>query len=77
MKMEYYALDYVNPVYDECELVYDDQLYASWQEAYDAAQATGRPDLFDITMYRYIDLVDTYNTDKLEIVNMRVVATYE
>ena len=75
--MEYYALDYVNPVCDECELVYDDQLYASWKEAYDAAQATGRPDLFDITMYRYIDLVDTYNTDKLEIVNMRVVATYE
>lgn len=41
--MEYYALDYVNPVCNECELVYDDQLYAS----------------------------------KLEIVDMRVVATYE
>lgn len=75
--MEYYALDYVNPVDDECELVYNDQLYASWYEAYMAAQATGRPDLFDITMYRYIDLVDTYNTNKLEIVDMKVVATYE
>jgi hypothetical protein len=42
-----------------------------------AAQATGRPDLFDITMYRYIDLVDTYNTSKLEIVDMKVVATYD
>lgn len=39
--MEYYALDYVNPVCNECELVYDDQLYASWYEAYMAAQATG------------------------------------
>ena len=75
--MEYYTLDYVNPVCDECELVYNDQLYASWKEAYDAAQATGRPDLFDITMYRYIDLVDTYNASKLEIVDMKVVATYE
>ena len=75
--MEYWALDYVNPVDDECELVYDDQLYASWKEAYDAAQATGRPDLFDITMYRYIDLLDTYNASKLDIVDMRVVASYE
>lgn len=75
--MEYYALDYVNPVCDECELVYDDQLYASWNEAYAAAQATGRPDLFDITMYRYIDLLEVYNASKLEIVDMKVVATYE
>ena len=74
--MEYWALDYVNPIDDECELVYDDQLYASWKEAYDAAQATGRPDLFDIAMYRYIDLVDTYNASKLDIVDMRVVASY-
>lgn len=75
--MEYYALDYVNPVWDECELVCDDQLYASWEEAYAAAQATGRPDLYDITMYRYIDLLEIYNASKLEIVDMRVVATYE
>ena len=75
--MEYWALDYVNPVDDECELVYDDQLYASWEEAYAASQATGRPDLFDITMYRYIDLLDTYNASKLDIVDMRVIATYE
>lgn len=75
--MEYYALDYVNPIDNECELVYNDQLYASWNEAHAAAQATGQPDLFDITMYRYIDLLDTYNASKLEIVDMRVVATYE
>lgn len=75
--MEYYALDYVNPVCNECELVYDDQLYASWMEAYEAAQAIGRPDLFDITMYRYIDLLEVYNASKLDIENMRVVATYE
>ena len=75
--MMYYALDYVNPVCDECELVYNDQLYASWKEAYDAAQETERPDLFDITPYRYIDLLDTYNASKLEIGDMKVVATYE
>ena len=75
--MEYYALDYVNPVDNECELVYDDQLYASWNEAYMAAQATGRPDLFDITMYQYIDLLEVYNASKLDITDMRVVASYE
>lgn len=75
--MEYYALDYVNPVDNTCELVYDDQLYASWNEAYKAAQDSGRPDLFDITMYRYIDLLEVYNASKLEIVDMRVVASYE
>ena len=75
--MMYYALDYVNPVCDECELVYDNQLYASWKEAYDAAQETGRPDLFDITPYRYIDLQEAYGTSKLEIVDMKVEAMYE
>lgn len=73
--MIYYALDFINS--EECELVYNDQLYASWDEAAAARDATGRPDLFDITEYRYIDLLDVYNASKLEIVDMKVVATYE
>ena len=73
--MEYYALDFVN--HEECELVYDDQLYASWDEADAARVATGKPWLFDVSKYRYVDLLEVYDASKLEIVDMRVVATYE
>lgn len=73
--MEYYALDYVSD--GECELVYEDKLYWSWDEANAARLATGRPELFDITKYRYIDLLDVYNASKLDIADMRVVASYE
>ncbi len=63
--MEYWALDFVNE--EECEPVYSDQLYATREEAEAAAQATGRPELFDITMYRYIDLLGLYNTDAVSV----------
>lgn len=73
--MEYYTLDYINQ--DECELVYNDQLYASWEEANAAREATGRPELFEIAKYRFIDLAAIYSASKLEIVDMHVVASYE
>ena len=58
--MKYWALDYVNGQDGECELVYNDQLYATEEEAYAAREATGRPDLFDVTWYTRLDLDDIY-----------------
>ena len=58
--MKYWALDYVNGQDGECELVYNDQLYATEEEAYAAREATGRPDLFDVTWYTPLDLDDIY-----------------
>ena len=58
--MKYWALDYVNGMDNECELVYNDQLYSSEEEAAAAREATGRPDLFDITWYSSLDLDEVY-----------------
>ena len=58
--MKYWALDYVNGELGECELVYNDQLYATEEEAEAAREATGRPDLFDITWYTPLDLDEVY-----------------
>ena len=58
--MKYYALDYVNGQDGECELVYNDQLYMTEEEAEAAREATGRPDLFDITWYSELDLEEAY-----------------
>lgn len=60
MSMKYWALDYVNDRDGEYELVYNDQLYATEEEAYAAREATGRPDLFDVTCYTPSDLDDIY-----------------
>lgn len=60
--MKYYALDYVNGQDGECELVYNDQLYMTKEEAEAAREATGRPDLFDVTWYGEKDLEDVYMT---------------
>ena len=57
---KYYALDYVCGELGECELVYNDQLYATEEEAEAAREATGRPDLFDITWYTPLDLDEVY-----------------
>ena len=54
--MKYWALDYINGC--ECELVYNNQLYATEEEAEAAAIATGRPELFDVTWYTELDLED-------------------
>ena len=61
--MKYYALDYVNGELGECELVYNDQLYLTEEAADAAREATGRPELFDITWYSRMDLEETYNTE--------------
>ena len=60
MSMKYWALDYVNGQDGECELVYNDQLYATEEDAYAAREATGRPDLFDVTWYTPLDLDEVY-----------------
>jgi hypothetical protein len=59
--MKYWALDYVNGQDNECELVYNDQLYPTEEAAEAAREATGRPDLFDITWYTPLDLDDIYS----------------
>ena len=75
--MEFYSLDYVNGQDGECELVYDDQLYATKEAAYAARAAMSRPELFDVTMYRRIDLYEVYGTTSLEIdSHLRVIAEY-
>ena len=72
--MKYWALDYVNGMDNECELIYNDKLYATEQDAEVARENTGRPDLFDITWYTLADLREVFNcktlmvTDDLRIV---------
>lgn len=61
--MKYWALDYVNGQDGECELVYNDQLYMTEEEAEAAREATGRPDLFDITWYGMKDLEEIYSAN--------------
>lgn len=60
--MKYWALDYVNGELGECELVYNDQLYATEEEAEAARENTGHSDLFDITWYSELDLAEIYPT---------------
>ena len=57
---KYWALDYVNGHDNECELVYNDQLYATEEEAEAVRELTTRPDLFDITWYTPLDLDEIY-----------------
>jgi len=59
--VKYWALDYINGELGECELVYNDQLYATEDEAISAREATGRPDLFDTNWYSKLDLEELYN----------------
>ena len=60
---KYYALDYVCGELGECELVYNDQLYATEEEAEQARAAMPRPELFDVTWYGIKDLEEVYNTE--------------
>lgn len=73
--MSYWALDFVNET--ECELVYRDQVYETEEEAEKAREATGRPELFDITFYNMLDLMEVYDTNNLTVDDeLRVHATY-
>ena len=58
--MKYWALDYVNGADNECELVYNDQLYRTEEAAEAARASTQRPDLFDITWYTIKDLEEVF-----------------
>ena len=68
----YWALDYVNELDNECELVYNDQLYYSEEGATYAATATRRPDLFDINWYGIKDLEEIYNGPVIIDENLKV-----
>lgn len=57
----WYALDYIG--HDECELVCNDQLYLTEEEAVAARKATGREGNFDISWYGIHDLEEIYNGD--------------
>lgn len=60
---KYWTLDYVNGELGECELVYNDQLYSTEEEAAAAREKTGNPILFDVTWYTILDLEDIYHKD--------------
>ena len=70
--MKYWALDYVNGQDNECELVYNDQLYLTEEAAVAAREATGRPDLFDITWYTPLDLDEVYSRHVTILDNLMV-----
>lgn len=68
----YYALDYVSST--ECELVYDDQLYATEQEAEEA-----RPNFsyFEVNWYSLKDLEEIYNGPVTIDENLQVHSQWE
>lgn len=58
--MEYFwAIDYVDE--NECELVLDDQLYASKQDAIEALMDREDRDVCEIGKYSLVDLEDVYD----------------
>ena len=58
--MEYFwAIDYVDE--NECELVIDDQLYASKQDAIEALMDREDRDFCEIEKYSLVDLEDIYD----------------
>ena len=65
--MKYWAIDYINGELGECEVVYNDQVYKSEEEAAAARIATGRPDLFDVSWYTMPDLEEIYDYHKVNI----------
>ena len=65
--MKYWAIDYVNGEMGECELVCDDQLYATEEEAQAVLDKLPRPDLHEITWYTFKDLQELYHCESLEI----------
>ena len=72
--MRYWAIDYVNGEAGECELVLDDQLYATMEAAMEARRKLRRPELYEVSWYTYPDLQELYNkldvkiNEKLQVV---------
>lgn len=73
--MTYYALDYVG--YDECELVYNDQLYATETEAEDALAETSNTECFEVNWYGLRDLEEIYNGPVTIDENLQVHSRWE
>ena len=57
--MKYWVIDYINK--DECELVCDDQLYATEEEAQAALERLPQPDLHEVNWYSLPDLYEIYD----------------
>ena len=64
---KYWALDYVNDKLDECELVYNGQLYESEEKAELARQSMKDPNLFEVNWYQIGDLYELYDNNNIEI----------
>lgn len=60
----WYALDFVSD--EECELVYDGQLYDTEGAAEAARDAMHRPELFEVNWYGIKDLEEVFG-DRFEI----------
>lgn len=76
MYNKYWALDYVNSKDNECELIYNDQLYLTETAAKQARRQTGREDLFDVSWYGIKDLEDIYNGPVVIDEALKVHCTY-
>lgn len=61
--MKYWAIDYVNGEAAECELVCDDQLYATEEEAQAVLEKLPRPDLHEVSWYSLPDLQEIYMSE--------------
>lgn len=51
---KFWALDYVDEY--ECELVVDNQLYVTEEDAYDALRMKSHPERYEVTWYTLGDL---------------------
>ena len=65
--MKYYALDYINPDTQECELVYGDKLYHSEEEAEAARKRLPETDMLVVNWYTMADLEDDVYTAPFHI----------
>lgn len=72
--MKYWAIDYINSELAECELVCDDQLYATEEEAQAIIDKLPRRNLYEVNWYSKVDLYDVYDTEDIEITeDLRVI----
>ena len=58
--MKYWAIDYVNTNDAECELVCDDQLYATEEEALAVLARLPQPELHEVSWYSILDLSEIF-----------------
>lgn len=65
--MKYYALDYVNPIDNTCELVYRNKLYHSKEEAEAARKLLPDAEFLEVNWYTLADLEDDVYTVPITI----------